>query len=117
MAGDTINVTGDNGNNNNSSNENNSSSNNTSSSSGSSAPSGPKYSPDVMRRMQLLQQMYISIWGEPATEEYLAQSAKAGLNQWEFAYQERVKPAYFLSPDYKKKEDSWATLLHQLGVA
>ena len=97
-----------------------------STSGGSSAPAAPpmdiyvsdEFKQDAVKRqkMQSFAQLYQQLWGEPATEAYLAQAVNAGLNTWEFAEQEKSKPAFSKTETYKKQAQSLADLLSNLGV-
>jgi len=96
------------------------------SSGGSSAPAAPpmdiyvsdEFKQDAVKRqkMQSFAGIYQQLWGEPATEAYLAQAVNAGLNTWEFAEQEKSKPAFSKTETYKKQAQSLADLLSNLGV-
>lgn len=77
---------------------------------------GGSTDPITARRIGMYQSVYQSIWGEPATEAYLKTAANQGLNVWEFAFQERSKPAYFSSKTYDDKADYWVGVLKQLGA-
>ena len=81
-----------------------------------SAPSEPAVDPVVAQKMNLFRQVYISLWGEPPTEAYIKSAANSGMNSWEFARQERNKPAWADTDVYKKKADELATMLANLGV-
>lgn len=83
---------------------------------GGGGSSAPKVDPIIARRMAAYQTVYQSIWGEPADEAYLKSAANQGLNVWEFAYQERTKPAFFGSKVYNDKADQWVSLLKSLGA-
>lgn len=87
-----------------------------SSSSSGGGSSAPKVDPVIAQKASQFQSIYQQIWGEPAPTDYLMAAAKQGLNTWEFAFQERSKPAYIGSKGYKDQVDQWASLLHQMGV-
>lgn len=88
----------------------------TTSSSSSGGSSEPKVDPVVAQKMNLFNQIYMQLWGEPATEAYLKAAANSGMNTWEFARAEREKPAWADTDAYKKKADDLATMLANLGV-
>ena len=79
---------------------------------------GDQFKQDAVKRtkMQQFAQIYQQLWGEPASEGYLIQAVNSGMNTWEFARQERNKPAWADTGAYKKKADELATLLANLGV-
>jgi hypothetical protein len=56
-------------------------------------------------------QVYQDIWGEPETENYLIKAVNEGLNVWEFALQERQKPAFAQTNTFKDVFSRWAELL------
>ena len=97
-----------------------------SSSGGSSGPSAPpmdtyvsdQFKQDAVKRtkMQQFAQLYQQLWGEPATEDYLAKAVNAGLNTWEFAEMERNKPAFSKTGTYKSKGQGYADVLASLGA-
>lgn len=93
---------------------------------GSSSPPAPKldlyisdqFKQDAVARqkMQTFAALYQQLWGEPATEAYLAEAVKAGMNIWEFEEHERLKPAFRKTGTYKDQATSLADMLRQLGV-
>jgi hypothetical protein len=90
-----------------------------SSSSGSSAPApDPFFSNKIKaQKFSTFQSTYMSLWGEPATEDYLKNAVNQGMNVWEFAAQERHKPAYRQTKTYRDRGSDLAELLHGLGIA
>jgi len=87
-----------------------------SSSSSSSGSSAPAIDPIVAKRMALFSSIYLSIWGEPATDAYLRSAANRGWNSYEFAVNERSKPAYLMSRNFEESFDSRGSFLANLGV-
>jgi hypothetical protein len=95
--------------------------------SGPSAPAGPArdvyiadlYDQDAVKRTKATSfaQVYQQMWGEPATEEYIMSAVNDGLNVWEFADNERHKPAFVTTKTFKDGFGSIVDLLKQLGVA
>lgn len=84
---------------------------------GSSTPPDPfKSDPVKARKLAEFQSVYSSLWGEPATEEYLKAAVQAGLNRWEFEDRERHKPAFIKTNTYRDQASSLEDLLAQLGV-
>jgi hypothetical protein len=94
-----------------------SSSSTSSSSSSSSGSSAPAVDPVEAAKASAFQSVYQSLWGEPATQEYLKAAVHAGLNVWEFQERERHKPAFRKTQTYRNEAESWAKMLHGLGVA
>lgn len=86
------------------------------SSSSSSAPAAPKVDPVVAQKESLFQSIYVSLWGEPATEAYLKSAAQSGMNTFEFQAHEMSKPAFADTKTYQGKAQSVADLLSSLGV-
>lgn len=117
IAGGDIEINLPSGNDNDNDNTTSSSTSSSSSSSSSSGSSAPKVDPIVQRRMAMFQTVYTQLWGEPATEAYLKAAANSGMNSWEFARQERNKPAWADTGAYKKKTEELATLLANLGLS
>ncbi len=62
----------------------------------------------------MFQSIYSALWGEPATEAYLKQFHD--LNSYEFALQERQKPAWLQTKAFKDQFAGGASLLKQLGI-
>lgn len=60
--------------------------------------------------------IYMQLWGEPATEDYLRQAAQSGMNIWEFALRERSKPAYFTTKSGKDSIFSWVEKMASAGL-
>lgn len=76
------------------------------------------YDDDAVKRQKAttFAQVYQQLWGEPATEEYLMKAVSAGFNVYEFALQERSKPAWTQSKAFKDAFSARAAMLKQLGV-
>jgi len=84
---------------------------------GSSAPADPFHTDPVKaRKLSEFQSVYTSLWGEPATEEYLKHAILAGANRWEFEDHERKKPAFRKTKTYRDQGSSLAGLVEQLGA-
>lgn len=81
-----------------------------------SAPSAPAVDPITAQRMNMFQQIYMQLWGEPAPEAYLKSAANGGLNSYEFALQERSKPAWTQTKAFKDAFTSKASLVVQMGA-
>lgn len=81
-----------------------------------STPSAPAVDPLTAQRMNMFQQLYMQLWGEPAPETYLKSAANGGLNSYEFALQERSKPAWIQSKAFKDSYDGLAGTLSRLGI-
>lgn len=87
------------------------------SSTGGSAPAAPPVDPIVARRESMFQQLYMQLWGEPATEAYIKSAANSGLNSWEFAAREKAKPEWSQTEAYKKQAQSLADMIRGWGIA
>jgi hypothetical protein len=87
-----------------------------SSSGGSSAPADP-FTVDPVKRQKLsmFQSVYTSLWGEPATEDYLKAAVNAGFNQHEFEMRERRKPAFVKTEAFRDQASSLAEIALQVG--
>jgi len=85
---------------------------------GSSSPPPDPFFQDKVKAQKyaMFQGVYNSLWGEPATEDYLKKVVNAGLNRWEFEEGERQKPAFRRTETYRDQGSSLAELLGQLGV-
>lgn len=77
-----------------------------SSSSSSSGSSAPAVDPIVAQKEALFRSIYIDLWGEPPTVDYLKAAANSGMNSYEFEQHERMKPAFQNTPTYAKEADS-----------
>jgi hypothetical protein len=86
------------------------------SSSSSSGSSEPAVDPIVARREAMFQSIYMSLWGEPATEGYIKSIAKGGLNSYEFSLMERSKPAWQQTKAFKDAFAARAGVLKQIGL-
>lgn len=78
--------------------------------------SAPAVDPIQARREAMFQQVYMQLWGEPATEAYIKQAANGGLNSYEFALQEKSKPAWIQTKAFKDAYDGVAGMLSRLGI-
>lgn len=78
----------------------------TTSSSSSSTPSAPPVDPVVAEKESLFKSIYLSLWGEPPTQDYIMAAAKSGMNSYEFEQHERAKPAFAQTPTYAKEVDA-----------
>lgn len=78
--------------------------------------SAPAVDPITAQRMNMFQQIYMQLWGEPAPEAYLKSAANGGLNSYEFALQERSKPAWTQTKAFKDAFTSKASLAVQMGA-
>lgn len=94
--------------------------------SGSSTSSGPpadqyisdtfKQDAQARRKAATFASIYEQLWGEPATENYIVQQVNQGLNSYEFALNERQKPAWLMSKAFKDTLASRVSLFHSLGL-
>jgi hypothetical protein len=80
----------------------------------SSDSSAPAVDPIQARREAMLQQIYMQLWGEPAPESYIKSSSN--LNSYEFALQEKSKPAWIQSKAFKDAYDGVAGMMSRLGI-
>lgn len=85
-----------------------------SSSSSSSGSSAPAVDPVVARKVALFQSIYMSLWGEPATENYL--KGFKDMNSYEFALNERMKPAWLQTKAFKDQFANGSDLFKQIGI-
>jgi hypothetical protein len=67
------------------------------------------------RKLSEFGSVYSSLWGEPATEEYLKAAVGNGLNRWEFEARERSKPAFRKTKTYRDQASSIAETLNGMG--
>jgi hypothetical protein len=90
---------------------------------GSSAPPVDTYVSDIFKqdavkreKASTFAQIYMNLWGEPATEEYLIAAVNEGLNAFEFTEREKQKPAFAKTPLYKETALSLRDLISQIGA-
>lgn len=76
--------------------------------------SAPAVDPIQARREAMLQQIYMELWGEPAPESYI--KANSNMNSYEFALNERAKPAWIQTKAFKDSYNGVAGMLSRLGV-
>ena len=59
---------------------------------------------------------YTQLWGEPATENYLVDAVKQGMNVTEFVARERMKDAFQFTKVYKDEAKGARDLFKSLGI-
>lgn len=66
-------------------------------------------------KASMFAQAYTALWGEPATENYVVQAVKEGLNLTEFVARERMKDAFQMTTTYKDEARQMLQVLRDVG--
>lgn len=94
-----------------------------SSSSSSSAAKYDQYISDIFRtdavsrtKAQMFASAYEQLWGEPATENYLIEAVKSGMNTQEFVDRERMKESFKKTKTFEDEFRGGFDLLRGMGA-